>query len=127
MMRAMFLLLALVACSHPVPVPDALPEPPIPAVEPPPPPAAVAVPKKIRAALDRAVPREQALAASPASDGADIALVRKLHRNVVTALAELERDGGRHVTPAAIARAQTAVKDLQNHLDEFQAEQKDSP
>jgi hypothetical protein len=122
MIRSVLLLLALLAaCSHVAPAPEVLPEPPIPVVEPSPPPPAVTVPRKIRAALDRAVPREQALAASPASNGADIALVILLHRNVVSALAELERDGGRHVTPAAIARAQTAVKDLQNHLNEFQA------
>lgn len=124
MMRILFVPLLLTGCSAALPVPPAVvPEAPPQAVEPIPTPVAIAVPTKIRAALDRAVPREQALAASPASDGDDIALVRKLHRNVVDALAALERDGGRHMTPDAMRRAQTAVKDLQNHLDEFQAKE----
>jgi hypothetical protein len=82
-------------------------------------PALTAAPA-VRAALVRAAPREAALVASPQADADSIALVRLLHRNVEHALADLERDGGRHVTPAAVARARTAVRDLQNHLDEFQ-------
>lgn len=128
LIRSVLCVLMLLSACSPVAPASVIPTedlavPPVPPLEPPP--AAVAVPRKIRDALDRAVPREQALAASPASDAADIALVLLLHRNVVAALAALERDGGRHVTPAAIARAQTAVKDLQNNLSEFQAAQPD--
>jgi hypothetical protein len=116
-MRILPLLLALAACSAPVTI-----VPPAPVAEPVP--AVIEVPRQVRAALVRAEPREHALAASPRSDGDDIALVRLLHHNVLIALAELERDGGRHATPAAIARAKTALKDLQHHLDEFQAASK---
>ena len=119
MMRILFLMLALAGCS-PAPIePPITVEPPLPVPEPVP--AVIEVPRQVRAALIRAEPREHALAASPRSDGDEIALVRLLHHNVLLALAELERDGGRHATPAAIARAKTAIKDLQHHLDEFQA------
>jgi hypothetical protein len=126
MMRATLLLVLMLASSCAAADPELpLPEPPVPPSAPvvtvEPSAANVALPKHIRAALDRAVPQENALAASPASDSEDIRLVRLLHHNVVAALATLERDNGRHVTPAQVARAQTAVKDLQNHLNEFQA------
>jgi hypothetical protein len=124
MSRTLLVLLALLAgCAAPVP-PTPVPEPPAPPppeVSAPAAPARDAAPAKIRAALARAGPREAALVAAPSTDAASIALVRQLDRNVRDALADLERDGGRHITPAAIKRAQTAITDLQNHLNEFQA------
>lgn len=115
------LILLLAGCAtKPLPVP---PVPPSPRMEPVEdmPPVAIRVPAKIRADLAAVAPKEAALVASPSVGADDIALVRLLHRNVEAALADLERDGGRHVTPAARKRAATAVKDLQNHLAEFQA------
>lgn len=120
MIRIFCLVLLLAGCAASESPPLPLPEPPAPpeVVEPAP---ATTIAPALRAALARAAPRESALVAAPSADADSIALVRTLHRNVEHALAALERDGGRHVTPAAIKRAQTAVKDLQNHLDEFQA------
>lgn len=111
-----FSLCLIVSCSA-APVP-----------EPPPPPMttqmAAAVPAQVRAALERATPRENALAASPASDDHDIAVVRRLHLKVVRALDDLERDGGRQMTPEKIRAAQTAMRNLQKQLDKFAAEHK---
>lgn len=122
MMRAIvFLLPLLAACATPSEDEAALPVPPVPELQAVVPPAAAEVPKQVRAALTRAVPRELALAASPDSDGDEIRLVRLLHSNVVAALTALERDDGHHATAAEIQRARTAVKDLENHLAEFNA------
>lgn len=124
MTRTLTCLLLLCGCQTVATAPVPSPEPvPVAVQVPMAPPPAVVVPTKIRAALARAAPKEQELVASPQSDPADIALMTTLHRNVVDALAELERDGGRHVTPAAVTRARTAVRDLENHLAEFKASQ----
>jgi hypothetical protein len=116
------LLALLSACAGPEPLPlppKPMPEPVV--MAPPPQTTLTAAPKRLRAALARAAPREAALVAAPDADAESIALVRKLDQNVRNALADLERDGGRHVTPTAVARARTAVGDLENHLNEFQA------
>jgi hypothetical protein len=126
MIRSLALMLLLVGCAEPEVLPLPPPEPPPAPAEPVASPPATTVAPAIRAALERAAPRESALVAAPSADADSIALVRTLHRNVEHALADLERDGGRHVTPDAVKRARTAVKDLQNHLDEFHAA-KDAP
>lgn len=126
-MKPALLVLALLGACAPAPqCSPPLPAPPLPPVAQEPvaaPPPLLAAPATLRAELIRVAPREAALVASDAADADAIALVRQLHRNVEHALADLERDGGRHITPAAVKRAQTAVKDLQNHLNEFQASQ----
>lgn len=122
-MRPLVLLaivLLLNACSAPPPLPVEPPEPP-PQAAAPPSTGLAAVPARIRAALARAAPREAAVVAAPSADAQTIAHVRELDRNVRAALAELEADGGRHVTPAGVKRAQKAIQDLQKHLNEFQA------
>lgn len=121
MSRLVPVLALLAGCANPAPPPP-LPEPPIPPTPVEAPPAGIInAPAKIRAALVRARPREAAAVAAPSANAQSIDLVRLLDRNARHALTDLERDGGRHITPTAVKRAQTAVKDLQNHLDEFQA------
>ena len=125
MIRALLAIVLLASCTAP-PAPPPAPSPPPVAEAPPPPPPPTTVPAKLRAALARVTPREAALVAAPTADANDIALVRQLDSNVRQALADLERDGGRHVTPAQVAKAKTALKDLENHLNEFQANKGDS-
>lgn len=114
-MRPFLLLLLVIASCSAAPVLP-LAEPPIPPITQQ---AAAEIPGQVRIALERAGPREKALASSPASDSNDIAEVRRLHLLVVRALDDLDHDGGRHITPAKLKRARDAMRELQNRLDDF--------
>jgi hypothetical protein len=126
--RLLFLLLLSgCVCASP-PAPPAVTTPaPAPTPETPPPAkpsssSATQLPAILRAALVRAKPREAEMVAT-LTDGAEIALVRQLDEAVRDSLIELERDESRHMTPAVISRARTAMRDLENHLKEFQTKQ----
>jgi hypothetical protein len=116
------IVLLLFGCGPSVP-PEAL-GPPEPIPLPPPRDAGsatdlAAAPAKLRAEHDRVIPREKAVVAT--SDADAIAKVHELDRNVQQALDDLERDGGRHITPKAVKRAQVAIGALQKTLSEVEA------
>src|ERR1700733_13465771 len=117
MSRAAVLLLALLlaACARsPATTPSPPAPPPQPAVVVPTTPGPALMRAAIRIALTRAAPREAAVVADPKTDAEAIAMVRSLDHDVRHSLAELERDHGRHATPAALIRAHDAVKAMQD-------------
>jgi hypothetical protein len=117
-------LLPLMGCAHSQPPPPVSttivlmqPAPVVPS------PAPVAdaqlsgAPAQLAAQMAAVVPREAKAVAAPSADAGSIAELRRLDARAQGALAWLERDGGRHVTPDAVKSARTAVSALSAYLD----------
>lgn len=120
MIRALLIAATLAACSPAPPAPPlAIPPPVQPAPLPPPKqldPLAAA-PAQLHAQLARVDLQEIAIVAAPSADAATIAHLSELDGSARKALANLERDGGRHVTPSAVSRARDALAALISFLN----------
>jgi len=116
----LLLLLIMASCQAPIP-PKAVAIPDSHTTPTPTPPTSTTVPNAVRAALVNAEPQEYALAASPKSSAADIKRMRQLHANVADALAAIKHAGRHHVTPVMLARAKSAVSNLQHYVRRFQS------